>query len=55
MSKLKKWTQERRYEHSDFGNNCKREDCIHCIPPFKLYCFHAHWGMKGYNINELEL
>ena len=25
----------------DFGNNYKREDCIHCIPPFKLYCFHA--------------
>ena len=37
--KLKKWKQEICYEHNDFGSSCKREDCIHCIPPFKLYCF----------------
>ena len=37
--KVKKWKQEICYEHSDFDSSCKREDCIHCIPPFKLYCF----------------
>ena len=35
---LKKWKQEICYEH-DFDSSCKREECIHCIPPFKLYCF----------------
>ena len=38
-SKLKKWKQEICYEHKDFDRSCKRENCIHCIPPFKLYCF----------------
>ena len=37
--KLKKWKREICYEHNDFDSSCKREDCIHCIPPFKLYCF----------------
>ena len=37
--KLKKWKQELCYEHDDFGSSCKREDCIHCIPLFKLYYF----------------
>ena len=37
--KLKKWKQEICYEHNDFGSRCKRKDCIHCIPLFKLYCF----------------
>ena len=37
--KLKKWKQEICYERNDFDSSCKREDCIHCIPPFKLYCF----------------
>ena len=27
------------FEHNDFESSCKREDYIHCIPPFKLYCF----------------
>ena len=35
---LKKWKQEICYEH-DFDSSCKREERIHCIPPFKLYCF----------------
>ena len=35
---LKKWKQEICYEH-DFDSSCKRDECIHCIPPFKLYCF----------------
>ena len=37
--KLKKWRQENCYELNDFYSCCKLEDCIHCIPPFKLYCF----------------
>ena len=37
--RLKKWKQEICYEHNDFDSSCKWEDCIHCIPPFKLYCF----------------
>ena len=37
--KLKKWKQEICYEHNDFDSSCKWVDCIHCIPPFKLYCF----------------
>ena len=37
--KLKKWKQEICYEHNEFGNSCKPEDCNHFIPPFKLYCF----------------
>ena len=37
--KLNKWKQKICYEHSDFDSSCKREDCIHCIPPFKSYCF----------------
>ena len=37
--KLKKWKQEICYEHDDFDSSCKWEDWIHCIPPFKLYCF----------------
>ena len=37
--KLKNWKQETCYEHNDFDSSCKLEDCIHCIPPFKLYCF----------------
>ena len=37
--KVKKWRQEICYEHNDFDSSCKREDCIHCIPAFKLYCF----------------
>ena len=37
--RLKKWNQEICYEHNVIDNICKREDCIHCIPPFKLYCF----------------
>ena len=24
---------------NDFDSSCKREECIHCLPPFKLYCF----------------
>ena len=36
--KLKKWKQV-CYEHNGFDSSCKREDYIHCIPPFKLYCF----------------
>ena len=39
MYKLKKWKQEICYERNDFDSCCKREDCIHCIPLFKLYCF----------------
>ena len=35
----KKWKQEICYEHNDFDSSCKWVDCIHCIPPFKLYCF----------------
>ena len=34
--KLTKWKQEICYEHNDFDSSCKQEDCIHCIPPFKL-------------------
>ena len=26
-------------EHNNFDSSCKREDCIHRIPPFRLYCF----------------
>ena len=37
--KLKKWKQEVCCEHNNFDSSCKREYCIHCIPPFKLYCF----------------
>ena len=37
--KLKIWTQEICYEHNDFDSSCKGEGCIHCIAPFKLYCF----------------
>ena len=37
--KLKKWQQEICYEHNDFDSSCERQDCILCIPPFKLYCF----------------
>ena len=37
--KLKKWKQEIYYEHNEFDSSCKREDCLHCIPTFKLYCF----------------
>ena len=37
--KLKKWKQEICYEHNGFDSSCKREGYIHCIPPFKLYCF----------------
>ena len=37
--KLKKWKEEVFYDHKDLNSNCKREDCIHCIPPFRLYCF----------------
>ena len=33
--KLNKWQQEICYEH----NSSKQEECIHCIPPFKLQCF----------------
>ena len=39
MYKLKKWKHEFCYEHNDFDSSNKREDCIHFIPPFKLYCF----------------
>ena len=39
MYKLKQWKQEICYEHNDFDSSCKREDCIYCIPPLKLYCF----------------
>ena len=37
--KLKKWKPEICYEYNDFDSSCKREDCIHCILEFKLYCF----------------
>ena len=37
--KLNKQKQKICHEHSDFDSSCKQEDCIHCIPPFKLYCF----------------
>ena len=37
--RLKKWKQEICYEYNDFDSSCKWVDCIHCIPPFKLYCF----------------
>ena len=37
--KLKKWKQEISFEHRDFDSRCKREECIHCIPPFKWWCF----------------
>ena len=37
--KLKKWIQEICYEHNVIDSICKREDCIHCIPPFKFDCF----------------
>ena len=36
--KLKKWRQENCYERNDFYSSCKLEDCIHCIPTFKLHC-----------------
>ena len=36
---LNKWKREICYEHNHFDMSCKREDCIRCIPPFKLYCF----------------
>ena len=39
--KLKKWKQEICYEHNYFDCSCTREDCIHCIPPFKLYSFSS--------------
>ena len=39
MYRLKKSKQEICYEDNDFDNSCKREDCNHCIPPFKLYFF----------------
>ena len=39
--KLKKWKEEICYEHNDFDISYKREDCIHCTPPFKLYCFSS--------------
>ena len=42
--KLKKWKQEICYEHNDFDSSCKREDYIHCIPPFELYCFPSILG-----------
>ena len=29
------------YKPNDTESSCKREDCIHCIPPFKLYCFES--------------
>ena len=38
-SKLKKQKKEICYEHKDFDRSCKRENSIHCIPPFKLHCF----------------
>ena len=37
--KLKKWKKEICYEHNDIDSSCKREDYIHCVPPFKLCCF----------------
>ena len=39
--KLQRQKQEICYEHNDFDSSCKREDCVHCIPPFKLYCFRS--------------
>ena len=44
--KLKKLKQEICYEHNDFDSSCKREDCGHCIPPFKLYCFPSSLKMS---------
>ena len=37
--KVKKWKQEIYFGHYDYDSSCKREDCIRCIPPFKLYYF----------------
>ena len=37
--KLKKWKQETCYKHNNLDSRCKRENCIHCIPSFKLNCF----------------
>ena len=41
--KRKKWRQEICYEQSVATVTvvAKREDCIHCIPPFKLYSFSS--------------
>ena len=41
--KLNKCKQEICYEHNNFDSTYKREDCIHCIPPFKLYYFASIW------------
>ena len=39
FTRNKKWKKEICDEHNNFYSSFKREDCIHCIPPFKLYCF----------------
>ena len=45
--KVKKWKQGICYENNDFDSSCKREDCIHCIPLFKLYCFPSMLRMQN--------
>ena len=43
LLKLYVQTKEICYEHHDLDSSCKREDCIPCIPPFKVYCFPSIW------------
>ena len=64
--KLKKWKQEICCKYNDCDSSCEREDCIHCILPFRSYYFQNRlrdaelknkWirALKRQNKDKIEL